>query len=95
MSVPYLRDAVKDRDSEKLIRFVRLHLGDGNENVGPERDRKVLDRSPEDSLYDQEPDCDFIEQTMQKDSSTLVTRTYKDSLKDLAQLWVGSEHLCS
>jgi hypothetical protein len=25
----------------------------------------------------------------------LVTRTYKDSLKDLAQLWVGSEHLCS
>ncbi len=24
----------------------------------------------------------------------LVTRTYKDSLKDLAQLWVGSECLC-
>ena len=24
----------------------------------------------------------------------LVTRTYKDNLKDLAQLWVGSEHLC-
>jgi hypothetical protein len=72
MSVPYLREAVKDGDSEKLIRFVRLHLGDGNENVGPERDRKVLDRSPEDSLHDQEPDCDFIEQTMQKDSSTLA-----------------------
>ncbi|HLV87930.1 MAG TPA: LytTR family DNA-binding domain-containing protein [Candidatus Sulfotelmatobacter sp.] len=25
----------------------------------------------------------------------LVTRTYKNSLRDLAQLWVGSEHLCS
>jgi DNA-binding LytR/AlgR family response regulator len=25
----------------------------------------------------------------------LVTRTYKDSLRDLAQLWVGSECLCS
>ena len=25
----------------------------------------------------------------------LVTRTYKDNLRDLAQLWVGSEHLCS
>jgi DNA-binding LytR/AlgR family response regulator len=25
----------------------------------------------------------------------LVTRTYKDNLKDLAQLWVGSERLCS
>jgi two-component system LytT family response regulator len=24
----------------------------------------------------------------------LVTRTYKDNLKDLAQLWVGSERLC-
>ena len=24
----------------------------------------------------------------------LVTRTYKDSLRDLAQLWVGSECLC-
>ena len=25
----------------------------------------------------------------------LVTRTYKDNLRDLAQLWVGSERLCS
>jgi DNA-binding LytR/AlgR family response regulator len=24
----------------------------------------------------------------------LVARTYKDNLRDLAQLWVGSEHLC-
>jgi len=24
----------------------------------------------------------------------LVTRTYKHNLRDLAQLWVGSEHLC-
>lgn len=24
----------------------------------------------------------------------LVTRTYKDNLKDLAQLWVGSQHFC-
>jgi hypothetical protein len=25
----------------------------------------------------------------------LATRTYKDNLRDLAQLWVGSERLCS
>jgi two-component system LytT family response regulator len=25
----------------------------------------------------------------------LVTRTYKRNLRDLAQLWVGSERLCS
>ena len=24
----------------------------------------------------------------------MVTRTYKDNLRDLAQLWVGTEHLC-
>jgi hypothetical protein len=72
MSVPYLREAVKDGDSEKLIRFVRLHLGDGNENVG----RKEIDKSWTEALkillHDQEPDCDFIEQTMQEDSSTLA-----------------------
>src|SRR6202021_3258229 len=72
MSVPYLRGAGKDGDSEKLIRFVRLHLGDGNENVG----RKEIDKSWTEALkillHDQEPDCDFIEQTMQKDSSTLA-----------------------
>ena len=71
MSGPYLRGAVKDGDSEKLIRFVRLHLGDGNENVG----RKEIDKSWIEALkillHDQEPDCDF-EQTMQKDSSTLA-----------------------
>jgi hypothetical protein len=72
MSVPYLRRAVKDGDSEKLIRFVRLHLGDGNENVG----RKEIDKSWIEALkillQDQEPDLDFIEQTTQKDPSTLA-----------------------
>jgi len=41
MSVPYLREAAASNDREKLIRFVRLHLGDGNENVG----RREIDRS--------------------------------------------------
>jgi hypothetical protein len=60
MSVPFLREAVKDGDSEKLIRFVRLHLGDGSENVG----RKEIDKSWIEALkillHEQEPDCDFI-----------------------------------
>jgi hypothetical protein len=72
MSVPYLREAVTNGDSEKLIRFVRLHLGDGNENVG----RKEIDKSWIEALkillrY-QEADRDFIEQTMRKDPSTLA-----------------------
>jgi hypothetical protein len=34
MSVPYLREAAAAGETEKLIRFVRLYLGDGNEDVG-------------------------------------------------------------
>ena len=72
MSVPYLREAAQSGDSEKLIRFVRLHLGDGNENVG----RSEIDKSWIEALkvllrYGS-PDLDFIEQTMQKDESTLA-----------------------
>jgi hypothetical protein len=41
MSVPYLKEAALAGDNEKMIRFVRLHLGDGNEDVG----RKEMDKS--------------------------------------------------
>jgi hypothetical protein len=72
MSVPYLREAVKSGDSERPIRFVRLHLGDGNENVG----RKEIDKSWIEArkilLRYEDPDLDFIEQAMQKDESTLA-----------------------
>lgn len=72
MSVPYLREAVSNGELDKLIRFVRLHLGDGNENVG----KKEIDKSWIEALKillrDQEPDRDFIEQIMDKDPSTLA-----------------------
>ena len=72
MSVPYLREAVRSGDSEKLLRFVRLHLGDGNENTG----RKEIDKSWIEALkillrYE-DTDLNFIEQAMQKDESTLA-----------------------
>ncbi|MDX6558985.1 MAG: hypothetical protein QOF72_2034, partial [Blastocatellia bacterium] len=41
MSVQYLRDAAATGETDKLIRFVRLHLGDGNEDVG----RREMDKS--------------------------------------------------
>lgn len=72
MSVPYLWEAVRSGDSEKLLRFVRLHLGDGNENTG----RKEIDKSWIEALkillrYE-DTDLTFIEQAMQKDESTLA-----------------------
>jgi hypothetical protein len=41
MSLHYLKEAVANNDSEKLIRYVRLHLGDGNEASG----RKEIDKA--------------------------------------------------
>ena len=31
MSLSYLKEAIENNDSEKLIRSVRFHFGDGNE----------------------------------------------------------------
>ncbi len=41
MSLQYLKAAVSENDTEKLIRYVRLHLGDGNEAAG----RKEIDKA--------------------------------------------------
>ena len=41
MSFQYLKKAVAENDTEKLIRYVRLHLGDGNETQG----RKEIDKA--------------------------------------------------
>jgi hypothetical protein len=41
MSVPYLREAAAQGDLGKFVRFVRLHLGDGNEAVS----KAEIDRS--------------------------------------------------
>lgn len=41
MSLQYLRDAADVGDDEKLIRYVRLHFGDGSEDVG----KKEIDKA--------------------------------------------------
>ena len=41
MSLPHLKAAVEAGDSETLIRYVRLHVGDGDETAG----RKEIDKA--------------------------------------------------
>jgi len=73
VSLQYLKDAVASGDTEKLIRYVRLHFGDGNEAVG----RKEIDKAWIEALkllLDVPPtDREFIFQTLaEKDAATLA-----------------------
>jgi len=72
MSVDYLREAVAAGDTAKLVRFVRLHLGDGNEDVG----KKEIDKSWAEALkillQNQPADEGFIAQAMKVDDATLA-----------------------
>src|SRR5260370_34019349 len=77
MSVPYLREAAAHDDLGKLVRFVRLDLGDGNEGVGKEE----IDRSWAETikmlLRDQSVDREFIAQVLEKHESTLALLFYQ------------------
>jgi hypothetical protein len=73
MSLQYLKEAAAAGDREKLIRYVRLHLGDGNEEAG----RKEIDKAWSEALLpllDVPPtDREFILETLQgRDAATLA-----------------------
>lgn len=73
MSLQYLKEAVAANDTEKLIRYVRLHFGDGNEAAG----RKEIDKAWIEALKllldVPETDREFIQDTLDsKDPATLA-----------------------
>ncbi|MFC0679799.1 hypothetical protein ACFFGH_18315 [Lysobacter korlensis] len=73
MSLQYLKEAAAEGDRDKLIRYVRLHLGDGNEEAG----RKEIDKAWSEALLpllDVPPtDREFILGTVRtKDAATLA-----------------------
>jgi hypothetical protein len=72
VSVPYLRDAVTEDDLGKLVRFVRLHLGDGNEVVGKEEIDRSWAEATKILLRDESPDRAFINQVLERDDATLA-----------------------
>jgi hypothetical protein len=73
LSVAYLKEALASGETEKLIRFVRLHLGDGDEAAG----RREIDKAWIEALkllLDVPPtDRDFILATVrERDPATLA-----------------------
>ncbi|WP_078544567.1 hypothetical protein [Litchfieldia alkalitelluris] len=73
MSLPYLKEAIKNGDNDKLIRYVRLHFGDGNEQAG----RNEIDKSWIEALKllldSPNTDREFIFDTLkEKDAETLA-----------------------
>ena len=73
MSLAYLKEAAELNDTEKLIRYVRLHFGDGNEEAG----RKEIDKAWIEALkllLDVPPtNREFVEKTVNEmDAETLA-----------------------
>ncbi len=73
MSLDYLKEAAQNNDAEKLIRYVRLHFGDGNEAVGSKEIDKAWTEALKLLLDVPETDREFILKTLaEKDAATLA-----------------------
>ncbi len=73
MSLAYLKEAIENGDSEKLIRYVRLHFGDGNEEKGALEIDKAWIEALKPMLEIPETDREFILKTLaEKDEATLA-----------------------
>ena len=73
MSLQYLKEAVANGDNEKLIRYVRLHFGDGDEAAGAREIDKAWIEALKLLLDVPATEREFILQTLaEKDAVTLA-----------------------
>ena len=73
MSLQYLKEAVAADDTESLIRYVRLHFGDGNEAAGRREIDKAWVEALKPLLEVPRTDREFILETLaEKDAATLA-----------------------
>ncbi|MFN2500527.1 MAG: hypothetical protein ABR530_00770 [Pyrinomonadaceae bacterium] len=73
MSLEYLKKAVVAGDAETLIRYVRLHLGDGDESVGRREIDKAWIEALKPLLESPETDRNFVIKTLSEgDAATLA-----------------------
>ncbi len=73
MSLNYLKEAVDENDTEKLIRYMRLHFGDGDEANGRREIDKAWIEALKLLLDVPETEREFILETLaEKDAATLA-----------------------
>jgi hypothetical protein len=73
VSLNYLKEATAEGDTEKLIRYVRLHFGDGNEAAGAKEIDKAWIEALKLMLDVPETDREFILKTLaEKNAATLA-----------------------
>ena len=73
MSLEYLKAAINNGDREKLIRYVRFHFGDGNEDAGAKEIDKAWIEALKPLLDLPQTDREFILSTLEeKDTATLA-----------------------
>ncbi len=76
LSLEYLKQAVAENDAEKLIRYVRLHFGDGDEAKG----RKEIDKAWIESLKllldVPETNREFILKTLSEQDATTLAHLF-------------------
>lgn len=76
MSVLYLKQAIASGDHDRLIRYVRLHLGDGNDETG----RREIEKAWVEALkllIDVPPtDRDFILRTIEAQSPATLAHLF-------------------
>ena len=76
MSREYLKLAIEDDDKEKLIRYVRLHFGDGNEKAGTQEIDKAWVEALK-QLVDFPPtDRQFIFDTLEQQSPETLAHLF-------------------
>ncbi len=73
MSLQYLKEAAAAGETEKLIRYVRLHFGDGNEEAGRKEIDKAWVQALQPLLEVPPTDREFILDTIRtRDAATLA-----------------------
>ena len=76
MSLQYLKEAAATGDTESLIRYVRLHFGDGNEAAGAKEIDKAWIEALKLLLDVPASDREFIEQTIREKGAETLAHLY-------------------